>query len=102
MRLVETRLARQDALVSPRESIRRIRPTLFHDSLGQRPRRLDVGRVVQEHQRLLRDVGTAALAGGFFAAGGVEGGEAGVREGPLPPGVKAAAILVLAVVRFPG
>ena len=68
---------------------------------GERAGRFDVGRIVQQHERLLRRVAARPLDGAFLAAGGVEGDQAGVQERPLPVGVQAAAILALALVVLP-
>ena len=64
----------------------------------QHARRLDVGRVVEQDQRLERRVRPRALDHALLPRRGVEGQQARVEERPLPVGVEAAAILVVAVV----
>ena len=74
---------------------------LAHDPRGQHPRRLHVGRIVQQHQGLQRRVRPWPLDRAFLAGRGVEGQQAGMQERPLPEGVQPAAILVLAVIGQP-
>ncbi len=61
-------------------------------------RGLDVGRVVEQDEGLERRVRPRALDDALFAGRGVEGQQAGVQERALPVGVKAAAVLVFALV----
>ena len=62
----------------------------------QDARGLDVGRVVEQDQGLERRVRPRALDGAFLPGRGVEGQQARVEERPLPVGIEAAAILVVA------
>ena len=80
------------------EPVRRSPPALAQDPRGEHAGGLDVGRVVQQHERLLRDVRAGPLGRALLAAGRVEGQQARVQERALPPGVEAAAVLVLALV----
>src|SRR5690349_3834359 len=58
----------------------------------------DVGGIIEQDQRLLRNVGTIAFGGALFAARRVEGQEAGVKKRSLPPGVKPASVLLLVLI----
>ena len=70
--------------------------TLSKDAGG-----LDIGGVIEQHQRLLRGVGAHALDRAFLAARRVKCGEAGMQEGAAPVGVQAAAVQTLTGVCFP-
>src|SRR5699024_814790 len=63
--------------------------------LGQRPRGLDVLRLVEQQERLERRVGALAADLARLARGGVERGHLRRRRGPLPEGVEAAAVDLL-------
>ena len=63
---------------------------------------LDINRIIQGHERLERRVGPHPADRADLAAGGVEHGHRGIRNGPPPERVKAAAVTVLALARRPG
>ena len=96
--LIGRRRPGQRAAIGPGDTLRRRGAAFAHDAGGQGPRRLDVGRVVQQHQRLQRRVRARPLDRALLAAGRVEGQQAGVQERAAPVGVQAAAIQALAVV----
>jgi len=62
--------------------------SLANDPRGKYPRRLDVRRVVQQHQGLHWRVRPRALDRAFLARRGIEGQQAGVQESPLPERVQ--------------
>ena len=72
-------------------------PAFEQRPLRQRPRGLDVGRVVHQRQRLERRVGLAAPRRALLARRRVERGQRRRRHGPLPQRVHAAAVEILAV-----
>src|SRR5207245_7419752 len=65
-------------------------------------RGFDIGWIIQQHERLLGNVRAVAFSSAFFPAGSVEGDETGVKKRPLPPNIKATAILALAFVGLVG
>ena len=64
----------------------------LEDALGERPRRFDELRIVQQHQRLQRRDRGFAPGDADLARRGVERGHRRRRRGPPPEGVEAAAI----------
>ena len=91
--------APEGLLPCPSEAGIRVASGFLHDARGEGAGGLDVGRVVEQHEGLLRDVRAGPLGGAFLAAGRVEGEHRGMQEAALPPSVKAAAELVLALAR---
>ena len=76
-------------------------PPSFTISTREHARGFDVGRIVQQHQRLQRRVRSRADRGAFLARRRVERHQARMQERPLPPRVQPAAILILAVIVRP-
>src|SRR6185503_7224437 len=72
------------------------------DARGEGAGGLDVTGVIQQNQRLLRNVRAAAFGDTFLTAGRIEGQQAGMRKAALPPGIEAAAILAGALARLIG
>ena len=64
----------------PRDALRRVGRAFLHDARRKGARGFDVGRIVQQHERLLRDVRADALRGAFLAARRVEGEQARMHD----------------------
>src|ERR1700737_1309937 len=75
------------SLERPAQPVAEGRAAFAQDALGEHACRLHVGRIVQQRERLLRDVRARALGHAFLARGRVEGDEARLREPALPPRV---------------
>ena len=81
------------------DACRRIAARLDDHALRQRPRRLHVSRIVQQHQRLQRRVGAGAARGAFFAIRRVERVQRRGRGSALPERVHAAPVKIRARAR---
>ena len=90
--------ALQRAIPGKGQPRRRAAATLADDPRRQRTRRLDVGRIVEEHERLLRQIGAVALGDALLAARRIEREQARVEKRPLPPDVQAPPILRVAAI----
>ena len=69
----------------------------LQNPLAEHAGRLDVGRIVQQHQGLQRRIGARPGVGADFAIGGVERHHRRIGQGPLPVGVNSATIEIDAV-----
>ena len=77
----------------PVNAVDGVPPPCLDDLLGERPRRLDVRWIVQQNQRLLRNVGRDSLANRLFVRRRIKRQQARMQEAPLPPRIKPAAVL---------
>src|SRR6185369_11972922 len=85
---------------SPRNAGGFVTVALAQNAHRKRTGGFDIGRVVQQHQRLLRKVRPAAVRGTLLSARRVESNDARMQERALPPRVKSTTILVRSLAGF--
>ena len=78
-----------------------VRSAFRKNAHGKSARRFDIGRVVEQRQRLLWCIRARAFTGAFFPRRCIEGEQAWLQERALPPGVQTTAIRIFTLVVRP-